>query len=373
MILNLGVYMKKKYGEELFVFDAHCDTANVLYDPSSYFIKENENHLSIEKARKGGLKAQIFGLYVNTVYAPYRSIKKALLLYNALENKLFSFSDAVKVTSTIEMKSALKKDKLACWLSLESGHIIENSTEILELFYKLGVRFIILTHFKNTDWADSSTDKPKHDGLNKLGRKIISKMDELGMVIDVSHSSDKTVEDVLDISSMPIMASHSCARALCDIPRNLPDDLIKKIAKRNGYIGVNFFPGFLKKNIYEQITKNIEKNSRWLKKEIKGKEDDPDFINNAEMKLNKKIVKGIDKVDLKAVVDHIAHIAEIGGINCVGLGSDFDGISSTPTDLTDVSCYPKLANGLFDRGFNEKEIRKIMGLNLFNFLKNFDR
>jgi len=365
--------INRNLSKEILVFDAHCDTASVLYDQSSNLIKENENHFTIVKARAGGLKAQIFGLYVNPVYSPYRSLKKALLLYNALENKLFSSGGAVKVTSTIEMKAALKKDKIACWLSLESGHIIENSTEILELFYKLGIRCMILTHFKNTDWADSSTDEPKHDGLNKLGRKIISKMNELGMVIDVSHSSDKTVEDVLDITSMPIMASHSCARALCDIPRNLPDDLIKEIAKRNGYIGVNFFPGFLKKNIYEQITKNMEKNSKLLKKEIKRKEDDPDFINNAEMKLNKKIVKGIDKVDLKAVVDHITHIAEIGGINCVGLGSDFDGIPSTPIDLKDVSCYPMLVNGLFDKGFKEKKIRKIMGLNLFNFFKNFDR
>ena len=192
------------------------------------------------------------------------------------------------------------------------------------------------------------------------------------MAIDVSHSSDKTVEDVLDISSMPIMASHSCARNLCDIPRNISDDLITEIANRNGYIGVNFFPGFLKKNINEQVTKNIEKNSEWFKKEIKGKEDDPDFVNKAEMGLYAKIVEGNDKVDLNSIIEHIVHIADIGGINCVGLGSDFDGIPSTPTDLTDVSCYPSLVTGLFDRGFKENDIKKIMGLNLFNFLKNFD-
>ncbi|MCK4364874.1 MAG: dipeptidase [Thermoplasmatales archaeon] len=359
--------------EELLVFDAHCDTANVLYDQSSYFIKENKSHFTIDKARTGGLKAQIFALYVNPAYAPYRTIKKALLLYNAMENKLFSSGNAVKVTSTIEMESALKKGKLACWLSLEGGHIIENSIEILELFYKLGIRCITLTHTKNTDWADSSGDEPLHDGLNKLGRKIISRMDELGMVIDVSHSSDKTVVDVLDVSSMPIMASHSCARALCDIPRNLSDDLIKEIAHRKGYFGVNFFPGFLKKSINEQVMKNIEKNTEWFKKEIEGNEDDPDIVNKAEMGLYSKIVEGNDNVDLNAIIDHIVHIAEIGGVDCVGLGSDFDGIPSTPTDLTDVSCYPVLANGLSDRGFKENEIRKIMGLNLFNFLKNFDK
>jgi len=359
--------------KEIFVFDAHCDTANVIHDPSSYFIKENESHLNIEKAKKGGLKAQIFALYVNPVYAPDRSMKKALLLYLALEKKLFSSKEAVKVTSTTEMKSAMEKQRLACWLSLESGHIIENSAEILELFYRLGVRCMVLTHFKNTDWADSSGDVPKHDGLNTLGRKIISKMDELKMAIDVSHSSDKTVEDVLENSSRPIMASHSCARTLCDIPRNLPDDLIKEIAKRKGFIGVNFYPGFLKKEIYEEIIKNMERNSQWFEKETKGKENDPDFINKTEMKLNLKIVKGIDKVDLNSVIDHIEYIAQIGGIDCVGLGSDVEGIPITPYDWKDVSCYPNLVVGLSERGFREEEIRKIMGLNLLNFLRNFDR
>jgi membrane dipeptidase len=358
--------------EDPLIFDAHCDTANVYYDPSSYFIKKNKSHFSIDKARKGGLKAQIFALYVNPVYAPYRSLKKALLLYQTLEKKLFNSGKAIKVNSTIEMKSALNNDKIACWLSLESGHIIENSIEILELFYSLGIRVMTLTHTKNTDWADSSGDKPQHDGLSKLGKKIITEMNKMGMVIDVSHSSDKTTEHVLETSKMPIMASHSCARALCDIPRNIPDSLIKEIAEVKGYIGVNFCPGFLKKNINEQETKNFKKNSDWFKKEIEGNEDDPEIINNAEMELLSKIVKGNDEADLNAVIDHIVHIADIGGIDCVGLGSDFDGISSTPTDLTDVSCYPALAEGLAFRGFKAMEIRKIMGLNLFHFLKQFD-
>jgi len=359
-----------KLKEDMLIFDAHCDTANVLFDESSYFIKENKSHLSMDKIRRGGLKAQIFALYVNPAYSPFRSIKKALLLYHALEKKIFSLGNGTKVASTSEMESAMKNGKLACWLSLEGGHIIENSVEILELFYSLGFRSMTLTHTKNTDWADSSGDEPRWDGLNKLGKKIITKMDEIGMVIDVSHASDKTVEDVLEVTSIPIMASHSCARTLCDIPRNIPDNLIRGIAERKGYIGVNFFPGFLKKNINEQVMKNLEKYKGWYQGKIEGNEDDPDILNQAEMEFYMKIVEGNDKVDLNAVIDHIVHIAEIGGVECVGLGSDFDGIPSTPTDLTDVSCYPALINGLSNRGFKDKEIRGIMGLNLFNFLKN---
>jgi membrane dipeptidase len=362
----------KKNFQKLFVFDSHCDTANAFYDSDLYFIKKNERHFTIDKAKKGGLKAQIFALFVNPIYSPNKSIKRSLVLYQALEKKLFSSKNAVKVTNTDEMKSAIENNQLACWISLEGGHIIENSLEILEFFHDLGIRCMTLTHTKNTDWADSSGDKAKHDGLTKFGKKVIAKMNKIGMAIDVSHASDKTVEDVLEISKRPIMASHSCARALCDIPRNISDDLIREIAEKNGYIGVNFWPGFLKKSINDQVTRNIKNYSSWFEKEISGKEDNPDFINNIEMQLYSKIVERTEKVGLKSLIDHIAHIVEVGGINCVGLGSDFDGMPSTPTDLTDVSCYPKLIEGLSEEGFNYEDIKKIMGLNLFNFLKNFD-
>jgi membrane dipeptidase len=358
--------------KNLLIFDAHCDTANVLLDQPFYFVKKNQSHVSRDKIRKGGLKAQIFAIWVNPVYSPYRSIKKALLLYQVLEKHIFSPGYGTKVTTIRGMESSIKKGELACWLSLEGGHIIENSIEILEFFYSLGFRCMTLTHSKNTDWADSSGDKPRWDGLNKLGRKIITKMDELNMVIDVSHSSDKTVEDVLELTSRPIMASHSCARALCDIPRNIPDDIIKEIAKRNGFIGINFFPGFLKKTIYDKVTKNIEKHKKWYKKIIEDKKGDPDILNQVELELYMKTAKVTEKVDLYAVIDHIIHIAEIGGIDCVGIGSDFDGIPSTPSDLSDVSCYPALATGLSQKGFNKKEIRQIMGMNLYNFLKRFN-
>lgn len=318
------------------------------------------------------MKAQIFAIWVNPVYGVGRSQKKALSLYNALEKNLISTGFGKKVTSISEMENAIKQNKLACWISLEGGHIIENSTEKLQKFHELGVRSMTLTHSKNNDWADSNGDVPKWDGINNLGRKIISKMDEMKISIDISHSSDKTIEDALAISKMPIMASHTCARALCDIRRNLPDNLIKEIADKKGYIGVNFFPGFLNKNIYNQVFKNIKKYEKWYKEKTENQKD-PDILNQVEIELYNKTVEGIEQVDLNSLIDHISHIADVGGINCVGIGSDFDGIPSTPTDLTDVSCYPALVNGLFERGFTEGEISKIMGLNLFNYLKKFDK
>jgi membrane dipeptidase len=350
--------------EDLLIFDAHCDTVNALLDPSSNFIKTKQGHVDMEKIRKGGLKAQIFALYVNPVYSPYRSIKKALELYHILEKKVFFPGYGIKVTSSTEMESALRKNTLACWLSLEGGHIIENSIEILEFFYSLGIRSMTLTHTKNTGWADSSGEPPRWDGLNSLGRKIVARMEEIGMVIDVSHTSDKTIQDVFDVTSTPLMASHSNARALCD--------LIKEIAGRKGFIGVNFFPVFLNKDIFDQVSKNVEKYTNEYQEIIHSMKENPDLVSKAEWELFKKYVKGTDSVDVNVIVDHIVHIVDIGGIDCVGLGSDFDGINSTPSDLTDVSCYPALVEGLVLRGFKSKEIRQIMGLNLFHFLEQFD-
>jgi len=359
--------------DKLLIFDAHCDTANVLIRDSYYFIEENKSHLNNIKIKEGGLKAQIFAIWVNASYPLEKSEKKALLLYDTLEKKIFNPGYGIKVTSTSEMDIALKNKKLACWIFLEGGHIIENSIEKLNSFYSIGVRGMTLVHMKNTDWADSSGDDPKWNGLNNLGRKIIKKMNEIGMAIDVSHSSDKTVEDVLQITSKPIMASHSCARSLCNIPRNIPDNLIKEIAESEGFIGINFFPGFLSKKIYNQLMKNLEKNKKWYDEKMKEYKKNTEMLDKTDIELFKKMVVGNDKVDSNAVIDHIAHVADIGGIDCVGLGSDFDGIPSAPTDLTDVSCYPNLVNNLSERGFKLKEIEKIMGLNLYNLLKKINK
>jgi len=362
-------FNKKDLTKDMLIFDAHCDTANVFLENSFYFLEKKEGHLNRIKVSKGGLKAQIFALWVNPLYPPNKCEKKALLLLNGLVENIFKPGWGVKVTSTSEMDVALKSKKLASWIFLEGGHIIENSIEKLESFYSKGVRGMTLVHTKNTDWADSSGDNPKWNGLNSLGEKIVKKMNEIGMVIDVSHSSDSTVEDVLEITNKPIMASHSCTRALCNISRNIPDYLIKEIAESYGYIGVNFFPGFLDKKIYDQMIKNLEKYKTWYNDKLIENKDNLDMLDKIEIELYMKMIKGIDKVDLDILINHISHVADIGGINCVGLGSDFDGITATPTNLTDVSCYPNLAEGLVEKGFTLKETEKIMGLNLYNFLK----
>jgi membrane dipeptidase len=361
---NTGAAAKLK---DLFIFDAHCDTACVLLDQPVSFAG-SRGHLNPRKIKKGGLQAQIFALWVDPLLAPQRAMKKALLLLQNMEKKVFASGHAVKVTSLPEMAAALEQNKLAAWLFLEGGHIIENSPEILHIFYSLGVRGMTLTHSKNTDWADSTTDKPRSKGLTALGRRIVKQMAAMGMAIDVSHASDQTIAHVLQTTQVPIMASHSNSRKLCPIPRNLTDEFIREIAARRGFIGVNFCPAFIKRRVFDQIEENFNQFAKEIKGRTRGREDDPEFLSQIEWEYFLRSVAGTDEVGLGDVIDHIVHIASIGGSDCVGLGSDFDGIPSTPTGLRDVAAYPTLVMAMQKRGFREKEIRRICGLNLKNFL-----
>ena len=353
--------------KDLFIFDAHCDTACVLFDQPVSFSK-SPAHLDRQKIRKGGLQAQVFALWVDPLLAPHRAMKRALQLLQTMEQKVFAPKYAAKVTSLTEMAAAHNQKKLAAWLFLEGGHIIENSPEILHIFYSLGVRGLTLTHSKNTDWADSTTDTPRANGLTALGRQIVRQLEHMGMAIDVSHASDQTISHVLQTTAVPIMASHSNSRKLCPIPRNLPDKFILEIAARRGFIGVNFFPAFIKRRVFDQIEANFQKFEKEIKERTRERLDDPDFLSQVDWEYYQRAVAGNDSVGLDELIDHIVHISTVGGIDCVGLGSDFDGIPSTPTGLKDTAAYPALVAALQKRGFQEKEIRKICGLNLKNFL-----
>jgi membrane dipeptidase len=357
--------------EDLFIFDAHCDTASVLAEQPWSF-RSSPAQLDLKKIRKGGLKAQVFAIWVDTLFAPQRALKKGLQVLQAMEQKVFALELVKKVTTVAEMDEAIRNGQLAGWLFLEGGHIIENSPEVLAVFHSLGVRGMTLTHSQNTDWADAATDAPRAKGLTPLGRRIVAQMERTGMAIDVSHASDPTIEAVLSAVDAPIMASHSNARNLCAVPRNLPDHLIRAIAERQGFIGANFFPAFIQRRVSEQIDANFKKFAREIKAKTKDRRGDPDFLSQVEWEFYLRAAAGADRVGLDNVIDHILHIAEIGGIDCVGLGSDFDGIPCTPVGLVDAAAFPALAAGLQRRGFREKEIRKICGLNLRRFLRRVE-
>ncbi len=358
--------------DNLFIFDAHCDTASVLADKPWSF-RRSPAHLDLRKVRRGGLKAQVFAVWVDPLFAPHRALKRGLQVLRALEEKVFAVNLAAKVTSVAAMDEAVKGGRLAAWIFLEGGHIIENSLEVLDVFRSLGVRGMTLTHGKNTDWADSSTDAPRARGLTALGRRIVARMERTGMAIDIAHVSDPTARAVLQAVDVPVLASHSNARKLCPVPRNLSDELIRAIAVRQGFIGVNFHPAFIKHRVYEQIEAQFKLHEKEIKARSKGKENDPGFLSDLEWEYFQRSVIGNDKVFLNELIDHIVHIAALGSIDCVGLGSDFDGIASTPVDLKNAAAYPALAAGLRRRGFRESEVRKVCGSNLKAFMRRVEK
>ena len=368
--------MKKKHsldaGGQPFIFDAHCDTASILADRPWSF-RRSPAHIDRDKARQGGLGAQVFAVWVDPLFAPQRALKRGLEVLRALEDKVFAPALAAKVTSVAEMDEAVRGGRLAAWIFLEGGHVIENSLEILAVFRSLGVRGMTLTHGKNTDWADSATDAPRWRGLNALGRRIVAQMEQTGMAIDLSHVSDATARAVLQAVDVPLLASHSNSRKLCPVPRNLPDDLIRAIAGRHGFIGVNFHPAFISRRVYEQIEANFLRFGKEIKARSRGRLDDPEFLSNIEWEFFKKAVVGNDRVRLDQLLDHVVHIAASGGIDCVGLGSDFDGIASTPIDLKNAAAYPALVAGLRRRGLRPDEVRKVCGLNLRRFLGRVEK
>ncbi len=350
------------------IFDAHCDTAHALYTKGLDF--ENGNlHVNAAKAAHGGLRAQIFALWVDPVFMPHRSLHKALLLYHTLTKRVFAPGLAVKVTTMEEMGAAVQQGSLAGWIFLEGGHIIENSTEILYFFYTLGIRGMTLTHTRHTDWADSSQGEPRWNGLNDRGKEIVRFMNRLGMAVDVSHASDKTVLDVLDVSRAPVMASHSGARALCDVPRNLSDRLIREIASSGGFIGVNFYPAFLRKEVYDHIGQYLERAFTQKPHSASIEEEEPEEESRREWEILDEAARTSPPASLKDVLDHIVHIAETGGIECVGLGSDFDGIPLPPAGLEDASCFGAIASGLRERGCTASETAAVMGSNLVSYLE----
>ena len=358
--------------QDLFVFDAHCDTATVLADKAWGF-RRSPAHIDLGKARKGGLKAQVFAVWVDPLFAPHRALKRGLEVLQALETKVFAPGLAVKVVSVAGMDQAVAAGRLAAWVFLEGGHALENSLEVLAVFRSLGVRGMTLTHGRNNDWADSSTDVPRLRGLSALGKRIVREMERTGMAIDVSHVSDATTRAVLRSVNAPLLASHSNARSLCDVPRNLPDDLVRAIAAGGGFIGVNFHPAFIRRRVYEQIEENFARHAREIKARSRGKEDDPKLLSDLEWEYFQKAVQGNNRVFLDDLIDHVVHIAALGGIGCVGLGSDFDGIASTPADLRNAAHYPALAAGLRRRGFRAGEVRRVCGLNLRHFLRRVER
>lgn len=333
---------------------------------------------SIASMKQGGMTAEFFSLYVRDWYATHGGAARRTLdmidtVYRAVERHP---NDLMLATSPADIRRAKKQKKIAALMGIEGGHAIENSLATLREFHRLGVRYMTLTWNNSNDWADSARDvargEVKHNGLSEFGKDVVLEMNRLGMLVDVSHVSDKTMSDALDVSKAPIIASHSSARALSNVPRNIPDDLLRRIAKNGGVIQVNFYSVFVDTATVAPQSEARDKRLKAQKDLLNEKyKDDPERLAEEGDKL--EAANPLPPLPISKLIDHIHYIVKIAGIDHVGLGADFDGAMDFPEGAQDVSMLPNITYELLKRGYSENDIRKILGENFLRVFAEAER
>jgi membrane dipeptidase len=328
---------------------------------------------NIERMKKGGLTAEFFSLYIKPWYVTHGGAARRTLdmidsVYRAVERHP---QELMIATTAADIRRAKAQNKIACLMGIEGGHAIENSLPTLREFHRLGVRYMTLTWNNANDWADSNRES-KHNGLTDFGKEVVREMNRLGMLVDVSHVGDKTMSDVLDISKAPIIASHSSARALSNVPRNIPDDLLKRIAKNGGVVQVNFYSLFVDATTVRPQSNERDERLKTKQAEINEKyKDDPERLAEESDKLEAD--NPLPPLPISKLIDHIDHIVKVAGIDHVGIGADFDGANDMPEGARDVSMLPNITYELLKRGYSEQDIRKILGENLLRVMTQAER
>lgn len=326
------------------LIDTHNDVTGRTVEGFDIGPRSNKSHTDLVRLREGGVGAVFFAAYVDAAYVHKgQAARRALEMIDTIRHDIVArhpegFDLAL---SAADIEQAHRRGKVAALIGVEGGHAIEDNLRLLRAYYALGARYMTLTHMNHNGWADSGgyvnpAPGAPNNGLSDFGRRVIAEMNRLGMIVDVSHVSDKTFRDVLETSRAPVFASHSSCRALCDIPRNLTDEMIAALAKKGGVVQINFGCEFL-----SQAAADAVRAKR----------------------------RPVPRATLADVVAHIDHAVKIGGIGAVGIGSDFDGVSCVPEGLDDVSQFPNLTRALLERGYSAGDIRKIYGGNTLRLLR----
>lgn len=329
---------------------------------------------NIERMKQGGLTAEFFSLYIRPWYVEHggsarRTLDMIDAVYRAVERHP---RDLMIATSVADIRRAKRLGKIACLMGIEGGHAIEDSLPALREFYRLGVRYMTLTWNNTNNWADAGRGQKKHNGLSEFGQEVVREMNRLGMLVDVSHVSDETMIDVLDISKAPIIASHSSARALSNVPRNIPDDLLKRIAANGGVVHVNFYSAFVDTNTVTPQSEAREARLKAQQEAIDKKyKDDPERRAEESDKLEQ--ANPLPPLPISKLIDHFDHIVKVAGIDHVGIGADFDGANDMPEGAKDVSMLPNITYELLKRGYSERDIRKVLGENLLRAMAQAER
>lgn len=352
------------------VVDGHSDTAQRLLDEGIDFGRRLPNgHMDLPRLREGGVDAQFFAAWIDPRYAPDRAFARADSLLDAVIATTRTVPGIELARTAADVRAIAARGHVAALLAIENGQAIENDLKKLRHFARKGVRYMTLTWMNSNDWADGSGDEIRHFGLTPFGREVVREMEQLGVLVDVSHAADATFWDVLEVATKPVIASHSSTDAVREHHRNLNDQQLRAIAKNGGLIAINFYPAYVDPDFAAAVDS--------VNRELQARLDSistafgPDSAGaeRARERVRVEAYAALPQVPLSRIVDHIAHAVAVAGIDHVGLGSDFDGINAVPQGLEDASRMPALTWALKQRGFSDEDVRKVLGENFLSVLE----
>ncbi len=366
------------------VVDTHADTPQrFLYENFDIGDSDSKDigHISLDKARVGNLGAEFFSIWADPETTSGHFAKSTFDMIDSVYEQAARHSDRMMMAfSVADIERAHKEKKLAALMGIEGGHSIENDIHLLHDFYRLGVRYMTLSWSNTNEWADSSGDinDPKiqhHDGLTDFGKQVVLEMNRMGMMVDISHVADKTFFDAIATTRAPVIASHSSARALTNHPRNMTDDMLRAVAKNGGVVQANFYSSFIDEE-YRKATEAQQKDANAAVAarlaELKAAGQPVTYLDKDQ--IERRWAAKIPRPPLKSLIDHIDHIAKVAGVDHVGLGSDFDGVSGAmPEGIDSAADLPRITQALLDRGYTADDIRKILGGNLLRVFGEAER
>jgi membrane dipeptidase len=366
------------------VVDTHADTPQRFLD-EGFDIGSTDpkdiGHISLDKAQRGNLGAEFFSIWVDPDTNQGHFARHTFDLIDSVYEQAAQHPDRMAMAfSTADIERVHREHKLAALMGIEGGHSIENDIRLLRDYYRLGVRYMTLSWSNTNEWADSSGDiddtkVQHHNGLTDFGKQVVVEMNRLGMMVDISHVADKTFWDAIATTKAPVIASHSSARALVDAPRNMTDDMLRAVTKNGGVVQVNFFSGFDDADYRKSMEAQAKDQAAAIQKYIDDLKAAGKPVNYLEVdRIGREWMAKIPRPPLKSLIDHIDHIAKVAGVDHVGLGSDFDGVSgATPQGIDSAADLPKITQALLDRGYSAADIHKILGGNLMRVFRDVER
>src|SRR5579859_5102729 len=366
------------------VIDTHADTPQRFLDEGFDIGSTDPNdigHISLDKAKRGNLGAEFFSIWVDPQANQGHYTRRSFDLIDSVYEQAAHHPDRMMMAvSTADIERAHREHKFAALMGIEGGHSIENDIHLLRDYYRLGVRYMTLSWSNTNEWADSSGDIDNasvqhHNGLTDFGKQVVLEMNRLGMMVDISHVADKTFWDVIATTKAPVIASHSSARALVNHPRNMTDEMLQAVAKNGGVVQVNFYSGFDDENYRKAAEAQAKDQAEAIQRYLDEQKSQGKPVNYMQVDhIEREWLARIPRPPLKSLIDQIDHIAKVAGVDHVGLGSDFDGVSgATPQGIDSAADLPKVTQALLDRGYSAQDIHKILGANLLRVFREVER